>query len=84
MRFAVALFVLGGAVDLDKNGIGVLVTLRVWAICPRRIRRAATVCRRDLRRPTTYCMNVELRLVLFVSLLYGLAFREWTSAHAIS
>ena len=35
MRFALGLFFLGGAVDLSENGIRVLVTLGVWALCPR-------------------------------------------------
>jgi hypothetical protein len=29
------LIILGGAVDLGENGIGVLVTLQAWALCPR-------------------------------------------------
>jgi hypothetical protein len=86
MRFAVVLVILNGAVNLGKNGIRVLVTLGVWALCPRSL---ATVMLPRLvemlfANPTRYCMNIELRLVLFVSPLFGLAFREWTSAHAIS
>jgi len=74
MRFAVDLIVLGEAVDLGENGVGVLGnTPGLGTLCrPHRNHHVAMVCRDALRRPAGtiyafvhYCLLQSLAAAFF-------------------